>query len=484
MSTRYRLWTIGMLALALSAAFAQDTAPAPDNGQQPASPVPAIGQDISVSPISENPPLSGLDRPGLEPHAAPLSYLQAGAHVTESVDSNVGNTLGGSSVNSVTRALGSLTLQRLWSKYELALEYVGGAAYYNHSGIGWAQIHEFDVDQKINWKRGYLTARDSFSYLPEGNFAGAYGSFNSTGQVLGSFGGQPTFMGGNFIGSLGEVPRIMNLSLVEVVEGLSPRSSVTASAAYGFVHYTGGRQAFDQIPFLGSKQLSAQVGYDRILGPHDQAAITYGYQGFDFSSPSSLLGQQIVTGTSFHTHVLQVMWGHRISGRMDFLVGAGPQITVLGQTVPGLPPSTDHRLTVAGQASLRYRFPKTSLHLSYERFTTNGSGIFAGAESDIGRFTATRPLSRVWAVFGDAGYARNSRVQAGGGTRALRYSYAFVGFGVHRQLGHELRVYASYEFNDLTFDNSFCVVAGCNRTSQRHVGTIGLSWTPRPIRID
>ena len=96
----------------------------------------------------------------------------------------------------------------------------------------------------------------------------------------------------------------------------------------------------------------------------------------------------------------------------------------------------------------------------------------------------TRPLSRVWAVFGDAGYARNSRVQAGGGTRALRYSYGFIGFGVHRQLGHELRVYASYEFNDLTFDSSFCVVAGCNRTSQRHVGTIGLSWTPRPIRID
>jgi hypothetical protein len=476
-----------MLALALSAAFGQDSTTPPataDSGQQPAVPAPAYGQDNSVPAISENPPISALDRPGLEPQAAPLSYLQPGAHITESADSNVGNNLGGSGLNSVTRALGSLTLQRLWSKYDLALEYVGGIAYYNRSGIGVTQIHELNVDQKINWKRGNLAVRDSFSYLPEGNFAGAYGSFNSTGQVLGSFGGQPIFMGGNVFGSLGEVPRIMNLSLVEVVESLTPRSSVTASAGYGFVHYTGGKKGFDQVPFLGSTQVSAQVGYDRILGPHDQAAITYGYQGFTFSSPSSLLGQQIVTGTSFHTHVVQVMWGHRVSGRMDFLVGAGPQITVLSQNVPGFPSSTDHRLTAAGQASLRYRFPKTSLLLSYERFTTNGSGIFPGAESDIARVNVSRPLTRVWSVFADGGYAHNSRVQPGGGTKATTYSYGFGGFGVHRQLGHDFRVYASYEFNDLTFDKSFCAVAGCSRTSQRHVGTIGLDWTPRPIRID
>jgi len=66
--------------------------------------------------------------------------------------------------------------------------------------------------------------------------------------------------------------------------------------------------------------------------------------------------------------------------------------------------------------------------------------FFAGAESDIGRFTVTRPLSRVWAVFGDAGYARNSRVQAGGyeGTEILVW---FCRLRRHRQLGHELRVY-------------------------------------------
>ena len=30
-----------------------------------------------------------------------------------------------------------------------------------------------DIDQKITWKRGQLSVRDSFSYLPEGNFGGS-----------------------------------------------------------------------------------------------------------------------------------------------------------------------------------------------------------------------------------------------------------------------------------------------------------------------
>jgi hypothetical protein len=37
----------------------------------------------------------------------------------------------------------------------------------------------------------------------------------------------------------------------------------------------------------------------------------------------------------------------------------------------------------------------------------------------------------------------------------------------------------------LAFDHTYCGgVAVCSRISNRHVGTIGLDWTPRPIRID
>src|SRR5579864_3423470 len=132
----------GVTAATSSLGWAQgSSAPAADAGAQTGDatqssssaqePVPAYGQENAPPPISENPPLSGLDLPSLEPHSAPLSYIQPGATVSESADTNIGNVPGGSSVRSVTRALGSLTLHRLWSHYDLAIDYAGGVGYYN-----------------------------------------------------------------------------------------------------------------------------------------------------------------------------------------------------------------------------------------------------------------------------------------------------------------------------------------------------------------
>src|ERR1700722_1288352 len=134
------IWIAGMLACALSTAGGQDSSTPPstrdasqDAQQQPAA---AYGQDNAAAPISENPPLSGLDLPSLEPTAAPISYIQPGATFSESAESNAGSVLGGSGVTSVSRALGSVTLKRLWSHYDLALDYIGGAGYYNVHGQG------------------------------------------------------------------------------------------------------------------------------------------------------------------------------------------------------------------------------------------------------------------------------------------------------------------------------------------------------------
>ena len=509
MSKRHGIWGFVVLVLALSAAWGQDSSAQQPAGATPDSspqqPVPAFGPDNPAPPINDNPPISGLDMPNLEPHGAPLSYLQAGAHVSEAVDSNVQNTLGGSGVHTVSRAAGSLELQRLWSNYDLALDYLGGVGYYNVNGIGLKQIEELGVHQKISWKRGQLGIRDVFSYQPEGTFGGSYGSVGTTGAGLGT-----TFQSGQGLGELGQVPRIMNLSLVDVVQNLTPKSSITATGGYGFVHFLGNNPGLGN-SFIGNSQVSGQVGYNRILGPHDQGALVYGYQGFRFS-----------TGTSFRSHVIQVMWGHRISGRMDFLIGAGPQFTqinmltpvqdplnpdhtfppcVIGSIQPTLVvdcPANDLRIAAAGRASLRYRFPKVSLDLSYEHYITSGSGFFAGAESDIARLTASRPLGRIWTVTSDIGYSRNSRVlpvncPSGSnaascpGVSANTYQYGFAGLGIHRMFGRNFHAFASYQFNDLAFDNSYCQTTNpgpCSRISQRSVGTIGLDWTPRPIRLD
>lgn len=510
MSKCNSLWVVVLVLLALAAGSAQET-PAQAPPQEPPAaapqqPTPPDNQPSAPQSISENPPISGVDLPNLEPHAAPLSYLQPGAHVSESVDSNIENALGGSSTNSISRAEGSLELRRLWSNYDLALDYLGGVGYYNAAGIGLKQVQELGLDQKITWKRGQLNVRDAFSYQPEGTFGGSYGSVGATGAGLT---GISSFFPGALLGSLGQVPRILNIAMGDVVEAVTPKSSITVTGAYGFVHFLGDDQVTGNA-FLGSTEETGQIGYDRILGPHDQAAVVYGYQGFQFS-----------TGVNFHSSLVQFMWGHRISGRMDFLIGAGPQVTQINDLLTpatleqdlnppsnctfvntgGLNfqlycPTNDRRISAAGRVSLRYQFPKVNLTALYQHYITNGAGLFLGATSDVVRLTASRPLGRIWSISTDIGYSRNSRVvpttcvQSAStpncpGVSADIYSYGFAGVAFHRMFGRNFHGYASYQFNDLAFDSSYCTSGvPCNRTSQRNVGTIGLDWIPRPIRLD
>ena len=80
----------------------------------------------------------------------------------------------------------------------------------------------------------------------------------------------------------------------------------------------------------------------------------------------------------------------------------------------------------------------------------------------------------MWNGFADIGYSRNSRLQSlsqaqlatcvypgqsnpGGlppcpGIDANIYSYGFAGVGLHRAFGREFHGYASYQFNELSFD--------------------------------
>src|SRR5256884_7635560 len=101
--------------------------------QQGTGAVPAFGQDNAAPVSNDNPPLSGLDQPSLEPRAAARSFLIPGAHVSQSLDTNVGS--GGPHINGITRALGRLTFQKLWSPYDGGLGYGGGGGFFSPSSV-------------------------------------------------------------------------------------------------------------------------------------------------------------------------------------------------------------------------------------------------------------------------------------------------------------------------------------------------------------
>jgi len=352
-----------------------DTTQTQDDANRNVPPA-AYGQENPPMVVNENPPISGLDRPSLEPQIQPRSMLLGGVEASESLDSNFGSDAR-TAWRSVTRGLAGLTMQRLWNRYQFAGAYVGGASYYNGSGIGLQQMHELQAQQAFLWRTGQFTVRDSVSYLPEGAFGyGGYGGaggfqlgLGSLGEGLGmlgsGFGGHFGVLGSNQLGSLGQGPRLTNVAIADVVQGLSPRSSLTAAGAFGFVHFDHASQAFGGAQgLINSQQVAGQVGYSYSLTPKDQIGFSYGFQSFHF--PASLEGTENVG-----SHVVQGMYGHRISGRMDFVIGAGPQWTHLHDPLTG----GSSRLSGAGRATLRYRFHVTLASLSFERYDTKRAWV-------------------------------------------------------------------------------------------------------------
>src|SRR5581483_5341719 len=377
---------------------------------------------------------------------------------------------------------GSLALQKLWSHFDSSLDYVGGGSFYSNQSVGATQNHNLDADERLLWRTGQLAVRDSFSYLPEGAFGyGSYGGAGALGGVggggiggtggglgIGSIGGTHLFGPGQFA-SLGEEPRITNTALADITESLSPRSSVTLAGSYGLVHFNASNTGL-----INSRQVAAQAGYNYQFNRANQIALVYGYQNFRYPD---------ITAGDFQTHLFHVLYGHRISGRMDLVLGGGPQITEIHNPLSG----TDNRISASGRASLRYRFRVWNTSLSYSRYNSSGSGLFAGATSDLVRLTASRTLGRIYDVSTDVGYTRNSRILASVvNVPGATYNYWYVGGSVHRQFGRDFDGFLSYQYNRLGFDQTFCTVGvtNCSSNSQRHVLIIGLDWHPRPIRLD
>jgi hypothetical protein len=470
-----------VLAMACATAWAQDDSTQFPQSSGQAAPstgaAPAYGQnDIGIS--SENPPLTGLDQPSLEPRATTRSFLIPGVHVSESVDSNIQGTTGNAAVHGVTRVLGTLFLQRLWGHYETDLEYVGGAGFYTARGRNAHLLQQLAAGQRLMWRTGQLAIRDSFSYLPEGAFGyGAYGGAGSftggLGGGLGNLGGiAGTVLGGIFgagqFGSLGQQPRITNTSMLEVAQAFSPRSSITAAGSYGLVHFID-----DSAGLVNSRQIAAQGGYNYQLTRKDYVALAYGFQRFEYPN---------FPGSAFRTQIINLLYGRRISGRLDFLIGGGPQFTTINNPLFG----PNQSVSGNGRLRLRYRFPRTTLALSYSRHNTAGSGFFLGAATDIAELSIDRPINRVWSMTADVGYTRSRRIQpAVAALSAKHFDYVFAGGAVHRPLGRQFRLFISYQFNDLRFDTTCTTSSGsCAGTSQRHVASVGLDWHPRPIRLD
>jgi hypothetical protein len=455
-----------MLSLGAWAA-AQD-----NSGQQPATtPAPAFGQNAPIL-NPDNPPISGLDEPGLELRTASRSFIAPALQLSQSADTNAGNQFGGRGVTGITRFLGALDLQSFWSKSDFRAEYLGGGALYS-SDTSVRQIQALGVEAVTRWRTGQGTLRDSFSYLPEGAFSLGFGDpgLGLAAGRAGTGGGLPGFHTGN--GSVGLTPRLANSASLDIVQSVNPRSAFTVAGGFTNTHF------YDNtLDLINSDQTTIQAGYSHLLNRRDQIAGVYGYQLFRFPQG---------TGGQLKNQIFNLRWGHMITGKMSLVAGAGPQYTVI--QFPGAPDIT--HWSANGRVQLRYRLARTSLLAAYEKYTSSGSGFLAGSDTQRAHFGVKRELGRTLEFLADLGYSHNKRLQpfSGAGVAGSRYDEGFAGAILRRHIGRAYDVFVVYRFAEIGFDNAdpLCGLLGggsCGNTSQRHAGSVGVEWHPTPIRIE
>jgi hypothetical protein len=459
-----------VLGISLFAA-AQNDPPSERTG-----PAPALGQTAPILD-PENPPISGLDEAGLEMRSASRSFVSYGLSLSETADTNASNQLDRQRISSVTHLLGALDLQRFYAKTDLFAEYVGGGAFYSNATRDVSQLHALGVMGVSRWRTGRLTLRDSFSYLPEGSFSvGAFGSNPGLGIATGggtsglAGGGLPGshFFGNGQFGSVGLTPRLSNSAFADVVQSLTPRSAITIATGFSNAHF------FDNTDqLINSDKVMVQAGYSYMLGRRDQVGAVYGFQQFRFPQDA---------GGQIDAQIANFRWSHAISGKMNLVAGIGPQRLVIEDPVLG----SETRWSVNGRAAVRYRFTRTSIAATYEKFTSAGSGFFAGSDTQAVRLGMTRPLARTFEIYLDLGYSHNRRLQSQEltGEPGNAFDHGFARVLLRKHLGREYSAFAAYRFNESSFDNPVCDSGTCGRSTERHMVTIGVEWHPRPSRID
>lgn len=478
---KLRTIRIALLMLGISVcAAAQTNPPAPASSQPQSAPTPeattpspAFGTSGQEAPIlnPENPPLSGLDEPSLVLRTASRSFISPALQVGESFDSNAANQLNGSNSEAVTDILGALDLQKFWPRDDLFLEYIGGGAFGNNPYYV-RQIQLAGLEAVTRWRTGQLTLRDAFNYLPDGSFY-----FGTAGGGLPGFGIANAGLGlglpgiyhfsavNNEVG-IGTIPRLSNTAIVDVEQAITPRSAITLVGAYSNTHF------YDNTDdFVNGDETTVEGGYSHLISRHDQVAAVYAYQLFRF--PDS-------AGGELDNNVIVARWSHTISGRMSFVGELGPQITILHYGV------ATTMVSPAARAILRYRLEHAQLMLSYDKFISEGSGFFAGADTQLVQATMQRPLGRTYDLLADVGFNHNTRLQplVVAGVGANSYNEVTAGAILRKHLGRSFDLIGAYRFARLQFDVPTQIGGLTGRTNQRSIATIAVEWHPKPTRIE
>jgi hypothetical protein len=362
-----------------------------------------------------------------------------------------GQTLIGSSVG------GSLDVQQHWGHYYLTTAYRGAETIYNHpyNGLLYLPYHDGSISQELILGRWVLRLRDDVLYSWANGFTGLFtgGSAQVGNGLLNSI--VPSLISSGTI-QTGFDRQFYNTSVGEIDYARSRRTTLTFVGSYGLAH-------FWEPDFINNKYIDAQIGYDYALSAKNNIALTYNYNRVSFDGTSSRL----------RGHSVQMTFGRKVTGRMAFQVGVGPQLLELENF--GF--SNSRRLSWTAFSALTYQWHRTGYSLSYFRGTSPGSGVFVGSDSETVAATANYEITRSWSASVNGGYARNKAL-APISTFANQFDNWFASANLNRQFGPQVRFGVNYGFQHQTSQGGACPVLSCGLPAPFSQFGVSLQWHP------
>jgi hypothetical protein len=428
-----------------------------------------IGNPNNLQP--DYTPLTSMLNAGLGFPDVKHSYWVPGVQFSTSASSNLfgpTTTSGWYATNYVT---GNISLLEAWSRSQLAINYTGGGAFSTNSTAGSGGFQELALAESFKLDRWIIQIVDEFSQLPQSGFGFGVGTSLGIPGVGGSLGPTIPTVGNNYSPNQtvfsGYGPRFSNVTVAEATYQLTRRSSITASGAYGILHFVDAGN-------IDSDSLFASLGYNYQLSHKDSIGFYYEFGSYHFPGNPQAYGVQTVSAA----------YSRKVTGRLALSLYGGPQFTSL--RVPVGTAST----TVNGYASafLNYAYANGGIYGHYMHGISDGSGVLTGSILDQVGFGVSRRLSRQWNASVHFGYAHNRSVINPTGTVSYpSYDNWFVGVGISRPIGRSLTFSLAYSANFET-NNPGCSspgTAGCGASanSSGQVVTLNFRWHPRPFAL-
>jgi len=358
---------------------------------------------------------------------------------------------------------GSLDMSQQRGRYNLTMAYKGADIFYQPSyyGLHHAPYDDFSISPEVFLGRWTLRLRETALYSWQSSFGGLFTGGPAHAVQSGLLSSIQPSLAPNGTIQTGLARQLNNTVLGEADYSFGRRTTLTVVGSYGLLHFL-------DPGYINSQSIVGRVGYDYALSAANSVSLSYDFNRTSFGG----------AGYRMQTDLVQMSLGRKITGRLAFQLGAGPQVLRLENVG-----SATRQLSWNASSAVTYNLSRTGYSLSYFRGVTAGSGVFFGSKSETITGTANHKFTPFWSASVNGGYALNDSLVPAG-IFASRFDNWFAFASLNRQMGRHIHWSLSYGFQRQTSGAGSCPVLSCGLPGSQSFRQFGanLQWHPLLVR--